>query len=69
MNYQITHIELDFDDEDEDEDELTVVCKEVITSSCTEQIWVADDEDDLIEKITNATGWCIKTINYKHILS
>jgi len=31
-------------------------------------IWEADDEDDLIEEITTATGWCIKSIDYVHVL-
>lgn len=33
------------------------------------QIWEADDEDDLVEEITAATGWCIKTLNYRYVLS
>ena len=28
-------------------------------------IWEADDEDDLIEEITSASGWCIKSIDYE----
>jgi len=28
------------------------------------QIWEVDDEEDLIEEITCATGWCIKSIDY-----
>ena len=28
-------------------------------------IWEADDEDDLIEEITTASGWCIKSIDYE----
>ena len=27
-------------------------------------VWEADDEDDLIEEITTAAGWCIKSIDY-----
>jgi len=33
------------------------------------QIWEADDEDDLVEELTCATGWCIKSIDYRHILN
>ena len=33
------------------------------------QIWEADDEEDLIEKITAAYGWCIKSIDYVHVLT
>jgi len=33
------------------------------------QFWEADDEDDLIDEISTASGWCIKSIDYRHILS
>ena len=32
-------------------------------------VWYADDEDDLVDEITAATGWCINSIDYDHILS
>ena len=28
-------------------------------------IWDTLDEDDLIEQITELSGWCIKSIDYK----
>ena len=28
-------------------------------------VWEADDEDDLVEEITTASGWCIKSIDYE----
>lgn len=58
MPYRITDIEFDFDD-DIDEKEQDEIYEEVCGTS-----WIADDEDDLIEEITNATGWCIKSIEY-----
>ena len=27
-----------------------------------------DDEDDLVEEITTATGWCIRSIDYRTVL-
>jgi hypothetical protein len=33
------------------------------------QIWDADDEDDLVEEITSATGWCIKSLDCRHVLN
>ena len=64
MLYQITDIEFDFDDEDDlDDDYISDLIDEV---EC--QIWEADDEDDLVEEITCATGWCIKSIDYRHVL-
>jgi hypothetical protein len=40
-----------------------------ITAYTLGSIWEADDEEDLVEEITCATGWCIKSIDYRHVLS
>ena len=64
MLYQITYIEFDFDGEDE----MDAYDKDRLTSEMIGQIWEADDEDDLIEEITSWTGWCIKSIDYRHVL-
>ena len=66
MLYQITEIAFDFDDgigqfPIENQTELT---EEIIAS-----IWEADDGDDLVEEITAATGWCVRSIDYRHVLS
>ena len=63
MQFQITDIEFDFDDAFEVENYDQDVIDEVKAT-----IWEADDEDDLIEEITSASGWCIKSIDYRHIL-
>jgi len=65
MLYQITAIEFDFDD-----NEYTPTLKEQsdIMGDTVGHIWEADDEDDLIEEVTCAFGWCIKSIDYKHVL-
>ena len=66
MQFQITDIEFDFDDEygpyPEEE-------KEGVINQTMSTIWEADDEEDLIEEITSASGWCIKSIDYRHILN
>ena len=41
-------------------DELQVELEDL-----TVGVWEADDEDDLIEEITTASGWCIKSIDYE----
>ena len=64
MQFQVTYIEFDFDNEDE----MDAYDKDLITSETIGSLWEADDEDDLIEEITSATGWCIKTIDYRIIL-
>jgi len=62
MLYQITYIEFDFDGE------LTPYERDTITAECIGQVWEACDDEDLVEEITCATGWCIKSINYRHVL-
>ena len=32
-------------------------------------IWEAHDEEDLLDEISACTGWCIKSIDYRNILS
>ena len=65
MQFQVTQIEFAFDDgigvfpiENQQE-----TIDEVLATT-----WEANDEDDLIEEITSASGWCIKSIDYCHVL-
>ena len=67
MQFQVTQIEFDFSDDcsgylfnDEQREELI---DETLST-----IWEAVDEDDLIEEITSASGWCIKSIDYRNVL-
>ena len=66
MQFQVTQIEFDFDDAQEyiPEEDKQEVYNDVIGA-----VWEACDEDDLIEEITSATGWCINSIDYRHILN
>jgi len=63
MQFQVTQIEFDFDDAFEVENYDQDIIDEVLAT-----IWEASDEDDLIEEITSASGWCIKSIDYRHVL-
>lgn len=63
--YQVTHIEFDFDDEED----LSSFDKDYLTSEYIGSRWDVDDEDDLVEEVTCASGWCIKSIDYVHVLS
>ena len=65
MQFQILYVEFDFDEEDE----MDAYDKDRLASETIGQIWEADDEDDLVEEITCATGWCIKSIDYRIILN
>ena len=64
MNFIVTDVEYDFNDS----------LSEIYSISKDEQdqiiadtlgLWTADNEDDLIEEITCASGWCIKSIDYE----
>lgn len=61
MNYQVTEIEFDFDD-------LDAETQDEIYDNVLFSFWEAGDEDDLVEEITCATGYCIKSLNYVHVL-
>jgi hypothetical protein len=60
--YQVTDIEFDFTTDDDTSPtpgyQEDLIC-DVLTS-----VWQAEDEDDLVETITCATGWCISFIDY-----
>jgi len=67
MQFQVTEIEFDFTTDD-GEYELQPSRQEQIIDETIGQVWEAIDEDDLIEEITDVTGWCIKSIDYRHVL-
>ena len=73
MQFQVTQIEFDFTDDIGDGDTmgdfLTDQYKQSLVDETIEGIWEADDEDDLIEEITCASGWCIKSIDYVNVLN
>ena len=68
MQFQITEIEFDFTTDDIN-NLPTLGYQEDITNDTLGQIWEAVDEEDLVEEITCATGWRIKSLNYRHVLS
>ena len=67
MQFQVTQIEFDFSDDISD-DPLTDDYKHDLIDETMSTMWEASDEDDLIEEITSASGWCIKSIDYRHVL-
>ena len=68
MQFQVTYIEFDFSSDDDTWGDVDPDYQQEIFEETIGQIWEADDEDDLIEEITAATGWCIKSIDYVHVL-
>ena len=63
MNYyKVTEIEFDFDYEDLTETEKDDIIQDTI--SC---LWTSPSEEELVDTITNNTGWCIKSLSYNII--
>ena len=64
MMYDVTDIEFDFDDGNDDESYALTFDEEFALRDSALGVWEAYNEDDLIEEITAAAGWCIKSIDY-----
>ena len=66
MQFQVTALEFDFDNDlyPLTEEEMDDVYDDYVGT-----FWEADDGDDLVEEITTASGWCIKSIDYRHVLN
>ena len=61
MKLLVTQIEFDFEDSFDElfsKDDQQNVIQDAIG------IWEVDDEDELVDKITDNSGWCIKSIDY-----
>ena len=72
MMYQVTDIEFDFTDDigdgDTMDDFLTDTYKQEVVDEVLGMVWEADDDEDLVEEVTAATGFCVKSIDYRHVL-
>ena len=71
MLFQITDIKFDFTGcvETHGSYELPEDDQKEVLDSVIGEIWEADDEDDLVEEITCATGWLIESLDFVHVLS
>ena len=62
MKYNVTEIE--FDTQDDSEEYKLTFDEEIDLRDSALGVWEADNEDDLIDEITTAAGYCIKSIDY-----
>ena len=62
MKYNVKEIE--FDTQDDSEEYKLTFDEEIDLRDSALGVWEADDEDDLIDEITTASGNCIKSIDY-----
>ena len=58
LHFIVEKIEFDFDDEVISKDQRIEITQDTIG------VWHVDNEDELIDKITDTMGWCIKSIKY-----
>ena len=63
MKFNVTDIEFDFDDDYCEDSKLTFE-EEIEIRDLALGVWEADDENDMMDEITAATGWCIKNIYF-----
>ena len=67
MKFLVTECEFDLNDDYEmsKDDKFSKNELQIELEGLTVGVWEADDEDYLIEEITTASGWCIKSIDYE----
>ena len=67
MKFNVTSCLFDLQDDYDmsKDDRLNFDELQVELEDLTVGVWEADDEDDLKEEITTASGWCIKSIDYE----
>ena len=57
-HFIVEEIDFDFDEEFISKDERIEITQDTIG------VWHVDDESELVDKISDVTGWCIKSIDY-----
>jgi len=72
MKLQVTQIEFDWGDDDwgivhPDDIEAGEKYKNKIINSVINQVYTLDEEDELVDLISDETGWCIKSLQYQQI--
>ena len=64
MKLLVTDIEFDFDDESFGYEPLTKEEENSIIEQ-TLGLWDVDSEDELVDRISDTMGWCVKSIDYQ----
>ena len=64
MKFNVTDIEFDFDDGNDGERYALTFDEEIAIRDLALGVWEADDEDDMMDAITTATGYLIKNIYF-----
>ena len=64
MMYDVTDIEFDFDDGNDGESYALTFDEEIAIRDSALGVWEADNENDMIDEITAATGYLINNIYF-----
>jgi len=64
MKFNVTDIEFDFDDGNDGESYSLTYDEQIEIRDLALGVWEADDENDMIDEITTATGYLIKNIYF-----
>ena len=64
MKYNVTDIEFDFDDDNDGESYALTFDEQIEIRDLALGVWEADNEDDMIDEITAATGYLINNIYF-----
>jgi hypothetical protein len=68
----VTEVTFDFDDEDFTIQEQQSVVDSVVGNTYEVEVETNDDAeiaDALVEEVTDATGWCVVSLDFTHVLN
>ena len=68
----VTEVTFDFDDEDFTLKERQSVVDSVVGNTYKVEVETDDDAeiaDALVEEVTDATGWCVVSLDFTHVLN
>ena len=71
LTLQVTEVQFDFDEEDFTLEEQESVIDSVVGNTYEVEVDDANDErevaDALVECVTDLTGWCVVSLNYRQV--
>ncbi len=73
LTLQVTEVKFDFDEEDFTAEQQQEVVDYALGNTFEVEVDDANDErevaDALVECVTDLTGWCVVSLNYRQVLS
>ena len=71
LTLQVTEVQFDFDDLDFTVEEQESVIDSVVGNTYEVEVDDANDDDEvadaLVECVTDLTGWCVVSLNYRQV--